>query len=335
MRIVLDGMGGDHAPESVVEGAVMASKEIEHQILITGPVDLINSELSKYEYDQNKILVIDATEVISCDEAPVRAVRSKKDSSLVVGINLVKDGKADAFISGGSTGAILAGGLFILGRIKGIDRPALASIYPILGKHASLLLDAGANAECKPNNLMEFGIMGSIYADKVLGYVNPKVGLVNIGTESQKGSMLTREAYQLLKTSPINFVGNVEARDVPKGACDVVVTDGFTGNVLLKLTEGFAWNTFRFMKNKFQEGKLSKLGAVLLVDKLRDMKKEFDYSEYGGAPILGVKGPILKMHGSSGALACKNAILKAIPYVEGDIVGIIENNVSTCVGEEE
>ena len=306
MKIILDGMGGDNAPASVVEGAVLASKEMEHEIVLIGQQELIEKELKKYKYDEKKISIVDAREVITNDEAPVRAVRSKKDSSIVKGINMVKSGEGDIFISAGSTGALLSGGLFILGRIQGIDRPALASVYPIIGGRASLLVDAGANSECKPNNLLEFGIMGNIYMEKVIGRENPKVGLVNIGSESKKGSTLTKAAYELLEQSDMNFIGNVEARDVPKGACDVIVTDGFTGNVILKLTEGLAWNILQVIKKKFTEGVKAKLGAALLIDKLGSLKQEFDYSSYGGAPILGVKGPILKMHGSSSANAVKN-----------------------------
>lgn len=327
MRIILDGMGGDNAPASVVEGAVLASKEIEHTITIVGKEELILDELTKYKYDEQKIEVINATEVISNDDAPVRAVRSKKDSSIVKGINMVKSGEGDIFISAGSTGALLAGGLFILGRIQGIDRPALASIYPIVGSEASLLVDAGANADCKPNNLLEFGMMGSIYMEKVIGRKNPRVGLVNVGAEAAKGSTLTKAAYDMLEQSHLNFVGNVEGRDVPKGACDVIVTDGFTGNIILKLTEGLAWNILQVIKRKFTEGVKAKLGAALLIDKLSGLKKEFDYSEYGGAPILGVKGPIVKMHGSSNANAVKNTILKGIPYVEEGVVDTIQNSV--------
>lgn len=327
MRIILDGMGGDHAPASVVEGAVLASKEIEHEIHIIGQEELIHAELAKYKYDTDKIFVINAREVISNEDAPVRAVRSKKDSSIVRGINMVKSGEGDIFISAGSTGALMAGGLFLLGRIQGIDRPALASVYPILGKKASLLLDAGANAECKPNNLLEFGIMGNIYMEKVLGRENPRVGLVNLGAEAAKGSTLTKAAYELLEQSHLNFVGNVEAREVPKGVCDVIVADGFTGNVILKLTEGLAWNILQVMKKKFTDGVKAKLGAALLLDKIGELKKDFDYSEYGGAPILGVKGPIVKMHGSSSANAVKNTILKGIPFVEGRVVETIQNSV--------
>ena len=327
MRIILDGMGGDHAPASVVEGAVLASKKIEHEICIIGQEELIHAELGKYKYDAAKITVIDAREVITNDDAPVRAVRSKKDSSIVKGINMVKNGEGDIFISAGSTGALMAGGLFLLGRIQGIDRPALASVYPIMGKKASLLLDAGANAECKPNNLLEFGIMGNIYMEKVLGRENPRVGLVNLGAEAAKGNTLTKAAYELLEQSHLNFIGNVEAREVPKGACDVIVADGFTGNVILKLTEGLAWNILQVMKKKFTDGVKAKLGAALLLDKIGELKKDFDYSEYGGAPILGVKGPIVKMHGSSSANAVMNTILKGIPFVEGNVVETIQNSV--------
>ena len=327
MKMILDGMGGDHAPASVVEGAVLALREMEHEIVLVGQEQLIKEELKKYKYDEKRISIVDAREVITNDEAPVRAVRSKKDSSIVKGINLVKSGEGDIFISAGSTGALLSGGLFILGRIQGIDRPALASIYPIIGGRASLLVDAGANSECKPNNLLEFGIMGNIYMEKVIGRENPKVGLVNIGSESKKGSTLTKAAYELLEQSDMNFIGNVEAREVPKGVCDVIVTDGFTGNVILKLTEGLAWNILQVIKKKFTEGVKAKLGAALLIDKLGGLKQEFDYSSYGGAPILGVKGPIVKMHGSSGANAVKNTILKGIPYVEGNVVGTIQNSV--------
>lgn len=327
MRIILDGMGGDNAPASVVEGAVLASKEINHEIVIVGKEELICAELKKYKYEASKITVVNATEVITNDDAPVRAVRSKKDSSIVKGINMVKSGEGDVFISAGSTGALLSGGLFLLGRIQGIDRPALASIYPIIGGKASLLLDAGANAECKPNNLLEFGIMGNIYMEKVIGRENPRVGLVNLGAESSKGNTLTKAAYELLEQSHMNFIGNVEAREVPKGACDVIVADGFTGNVILKLTEGLAWNILQTIKKKFTDGLKAKFGAALLIDKLGELKKEFDYSEYGGAPILGVKGPVVKMHGSSKAQAVKNTILKAIPFVEENVVETIQNSV--------
>lgn len=328
MRIILDGMGGDNAPGEIVKGAVEASKLIEDEIVIVGDGDKIEFQLKKYKYSDEKISVKHASEVIENDDAPVRAVRRKKDSSMVVGLNMVKSGEGDLFISAGNTGALMAGALFNLGRIQGIDRPAIASIYPILGtKKPSLLVDAGANSECKPSNLLEFAMMGSIYMEKVLGRENPKIGLVNLGVEETKGSTLTKAAFGLLEKSHLNFSGNIEAREVPLGGADVVVCDGFVGNVILKLTEGLAINIVNILKKKFTENARAKMGAVLLSKKLRSLKEEFDYTEYGGAPILGVKGPVVKMHGSSNANAVKNSILKAIPFAEENVVGIISESV--------
>jgi len=326
MRIILDGMGGDNAPAAVVEGAALASRLMKHEIVITGDREVILMELSKHKHEAGRIFIEHAPETITNDDAPVKAVRQKKDSSLVVGLTMLKEEKGDVFISGGNTGALMAGGLFILGRIPGIDRPAIASTYPIMGGTVSLLIDAGANAECKPNNLLEFAAMGSIYMEKVLGLKNPSVGLVNIGTEESKGTTVIKAAYELLTKSRLNFIGNVEAREVPKGACDVIVCDGFVGNVILKLTEGLAWSIFKLVKTKFTSGTVAKMGAVLLSGKLKELKKEFDYSEYGGAPILGVKRPVVKMHGSSSANGVKNTILKAIPFAEEDVVNMIQNS---------
>ncbi len=321
-------MGGDNAPEAIVEGAVNAVKEnSEIEISLVGNEDLLTSEIEKAGYTGDRISVTGAEEVITNDEAPVKAVRSKKDSSLVKGLRMVKEGEGDVFLSAGSTGALLAGGLLILGRVKGIDRPTLAAVYPVIGKQPSLLTDTGANAECKPNNLLEFGIMGSIYMEKVIGRANPTVGLVNNGTEEGKGTTLTKAAYEMLSRSHLNFIGNVEAREVPDGACDVIVTDGFTGNAIIKLTEGMGLMVLREMKRRFIATAKAKMGAMLLKDQLMGIKKEFNYAEYGGAPILGVKGGLLKMHGSSDALAVKQTILKAVPYVEQRVVETIENSV--------
>ena len=325
MKIVLDGMGGDNAPEEIVRGAVDAAKEMDHEIIIVGRERLIRGELGKYEYDKDQISVLNADEVIDMEDAPVKAVRTKKDSSMVKGLSMIRHGEGDMFISAGSTGALLAGGLFNVGRIRGIDRPAIASIYPVLGTDKySLLVDAGANAECRAENLVQFAYMGSIYMENVIGRKNPEVGLVNIGTEETKGSLLYKQVYQSLKKSSLNFIGNVEAREIPKGACDVIVCDGFTGNVILKLTEGLAWNIFKLIKTKLTSGIKAKMGALLLIDKMKEIKKEADYSEYGGAPILGLKGPVVKMHGSSSANAVKNTILKAVPYAENNVVDIIK-----------
>lgn len=329
MKIVVDAMGGDNAPVEIVKGAVEAADLTEHMIILVGDEPRIKEELEKYKQERWNISVVHAGEVINNEDAPVKAVRTKQDSSMVKGINMLKSGEADLFISAGNTGAIMAAGLFILGRIQGIDRPAIASTYPILGKGGvSLLVDSGANSECKPNNLLEFATMGSIYMEKVLDIKNPSVGLVNIGTEESKGTTVLKSAYELLaKSSSLNFVGNVEARDIPKGASDVLVCDGFVGNIILKLTEGLAWNILKLLKQKFTSGTIPKMGALLLSGKLKELRAEFDYSEYGGAPILGVKGAVVKMHGSSNANAVKNTIIKGIPYAETNVVQTIQNSV--------
>ncbi len=328
MKIIVDGMGGDNAPFEIVKGVVEAAALTEHHIILVGDEARINNELGKHKYKKEQISVVHASEVISNEDAPVKAVRTKQDSSMVKGINMLKRGEADLFISAGNTGAIMAAGLFILGRIQGIDRPAIASTYPILGKGGvTLLVDSGANSECKPNNLLEFAAMGSIYMEKVLNVNNPTVGLVNIGTEETKGTTVLKAAHELLSKSSLRFIGNVEARDIPKGYCDVSVCDGFVGNIILKLTEGLAWSILKLLKNKFTNGIIPKLGALLLSNKLKELKSEFDYSEYGGAPILGVKGAMVKMHGSSSANAVKNTILKGIPYAENNVVQTIQNSV--------
>lgn len=327
MKVLLDGMGGDNAPGEIVAGAILATKETDADIIIIGRENEIKESLKKQGYNGNQITVINADEVISTEEAPVKAVRTKKNSSIVKGLNMVKNGEADVFLSAGSTGALLAGGLFILGRIPGIDRPTLATIYPVIGRKPSVLVDTGANAECKPNNLLEFGIMGSIYMEKVLGRSNPTVGLVNNGSEEGKGTALTKATFEMLNKSKLNFIGNVESRDLPNGICDVIVTDGFTGNAIIKLTEGMGLMVLRELKRRFTADTKSKMGALLLKDQLKGIKKEFDYAEYGGAPLLGVKGAMLKMHGSSDATAVKQTILKSIPYVEENIVNTIQNSV--------
>ena len=332
MKIILDGMGGDNAPLEIVKGAVETSKLIEHEICIVGDEKQINEELKKYTYDEKKISVLHASEVIEPEESPVKAIRKKKDSSMVVGINQVKEGNGDVFISAGNSGAIMAGGLFILGRIEGIDRPALASTYPIMGKGVTLLIDSGANSECKSRNLVEFAAMGSIYMEKVLNVDNPRVGLVNMGTEEGKGTATLKETFSHLKDSKekghLNFIGNVEGRDVPKGACDVTVCDGFVGNVILKMTEGLAWQILKLLKTKFTDGILAKIGAMFLMSKMNELKTEFDYTEYGGAPILGVKGPLIKIHGSSTANAVRSSIERGIPFVENNVVDTIGKYVA-------
>ncbi|MDR0356979.1 MAG: phosphate acyltransferase PlsX [Clostridiales Family XIII bacterium] len=331
MRIILDGMGGDNAPREIVKGAAEISSLIDHEICIVGDEERIKSLLAEFEHDAKRISILHAPDVIGNEDSPVKAVRRKKDSSLVKGMEAVKNGEGDLFISAGNSGAIMSGGVFLLGRIRGIDRPAIGSTYPILGEGgASLLIDSGANAECKPQNLLQFAVMGSIYAKLVLEKRNPSVGLVNMGTEPGKGSAMVKDAFELLERSRngkanINFIGNVEARDVPIGICDVIVCDGFIGNVILKMTEGVALSISHLIRRKFSEGVLAKAGAALLYNKLGELKKAFDYTEYGGAPILGVKGAAVKLHGSSSAKAVRNGIARAIPFMEHNVVATIEN----------
>lgn len=327
MRIIIDGMGGDNAPQSVIKGAIAASSETDAELVLVGQEKVLSKALSKAGYSGDRISIVNAESVITNDEAPVKAVRQKKDSSIVVGLGMVKKGEGDVFISAGSTGALLAGGFFYLGRIQGIDRPTLATIYPVMGKQPSLLTDAGANAECKPNNLLEFATMGSIYMEKVMGRENPTVGLVNNGSEENKGTALTKAAHDMLEKSRLNFIGNVEARYLPEGACDVIVTDGFTGNAILKTTEGMGLIVLRELKRHFLSNVKTKMASLLLSKELMALKNEFNYTEYGGAPILGLKGGLIKMHGSSDENAVKQTILKAIPFIEGKVVDVIQNSV--------
>lgn len=336
MNIMIDGMGGDHAPEEIVKGAVQAAKEISGTVSIIGQEERINECLQALNWNGDNIEVVNATEVISNNESPAMAVRKKKDSSISKGMRMLKEGEVDAFISGGSTGALLSAGLLILGRIRGIKRPAIAAFFPKIGMNdTSLILDCGANAESRPEYLLQYGIMGSIFVEKVKGIENPEVMLLNVGAEEEKGDPLHKESFELLRNADINFKGNCEGRDVPFGCCDVVVTDGFSGNVFLKSSEGVALAVMKRIKQKMTEGLVAKVGALLSYNKLKEIKKEFDYSEEGGAPILGLKGPVLKIHGSSKANAVYNAILKAVPYVEQDVTALIENAITEKSSGEE
>ena len=336
MNIMIDGMGGDHAPEEIVKGAVQAAKKISGTVSIIGREERINECLQALNWNGDNIEVVNATEVISNNESPAMAVRKKKDSSISKGMRMLKEGEVDAFISGGSTGALLSAGLLILGRIRGIKRPAIAAFFPKIGMNdTSLILDCGANAESRPEYLLQYGIMGSIFVEKVKGIENPEVMLLNVGAEEEKGDPLHKESFELLRNADINFKGNCEGRDVPFGCCDVVVTDGFSGNVFLKSSEGVALAVMKRIKQKMTEGLAAKAGALLSYNKLKEIKKEFDYSEEGGAPILGLKGPVLKIHGSSKANAVYNAILKAVPYVEQDVTALIESAITEKSSGEE
>lgn len=281
MKIVIDGMGGDNAPKSNVEGAVNAIKEYQVDLIITGDKDLLEKEFSNYEFDRNKLEIVHTTEIIENEDKPVKAIRSKKDSSMVVALNLVKEGKADAIISAGNTGALLAGGLFVVGRIKGIDRPCLCSAIPNVKRGMTLIADCGANADCKPKNLVEFAAMSNIYSRKVLGLENPKVALANVGLEEGKGNDLVKRSYEEIKKLDLNFIGNVEAREVINAYTDIIICDGFTGNILLKSAEGVALSVMSLIKETFMASTKSKIGALLIKDDLRKLKSFIDYSEYG------------------------------------------------------
>lgn len=327
MKIVIDAMGGDNAPEAVVQGAVLAKREYGCEIVLVGDKAAIENILKQEDAMNDGIEVVHSSEVISNNESPTEAIRKKKDSSMVVGLNLLKDEKADAFISAGSTGALLAGGTFIVKRIPGVIRPALAPVVPSK-KGSFLLLDSGANAECKPQHLEQFAYMGSVYASKVLKKENPVVGIVNIGTEEEKGSKLVKESSQLIKNLGINFMGSIEARDIPSGTADVVVCDGFTGNVVLKLYEGMVETIFSILKKKMLETTRTKIGALLLKPVFKAFKKDYDYTEYGGAILLGLNKPVIKAHGSSNAKAIKNAVRQAINYVQANVVDEIKADIT-------
>ncbi|EOE7230680.1 phosphate acyltransferase PlsX [Clostridioides difficile] len=328
MKIVIDGMGGDNAPKSNVEGAVNAIKEYQVDLIITGDKDLLEKEFSNYEFDRNKLEIVHTTEIIENEDKPVKAIRSKKDSSMVVALNLVKEGKSDAIISAGNTGALLAGGLFVVGRIKGIDRPCLCSAIPNVKRGMTLIADCGANADCKPKNLVEFAAMSNIYSRKVLGLENPKVALANVGLEEGKGNDLVKRSYEEIKKLDLNFIGNVEAREVINAYTDIIICDGFTGNILLKSAEGVALSVMSLIKETFMASTKSKIGALLIKDDLRKLKSFIDYSEYGGAPLLGLNGGVIKAHGSSDAKAIKNAINQGIKFSKGKVVEDINQFIS-------
>ena len=306
-RVALDAMGGDNAPREIVKGAVEAvRKRKDIKVLLTGKEDVIRKELSAYTYPEEQIEIVNATEVIETAEPPVKAIRGKKDSSIVVAMKMVKKGEADAFVSAGSSGAVLVGGQVLVGRIKGVERPPLAPLIPTL-KGVSLLIDCGANVDARPSHLVQFAKMGSIYMESVMGKKNPTVGIVNIGAEEEKGNALVKETFPLLKECPdINFIGSVEARDIPYGAADVIVCEAFAGNIILKLYEGVAGALLK----KVKKGMLSALKGVL---------KDFDTSEYGGAPLLGLNGLVVKTHGSSKSKEVCNSIIQCVAFKEQKI----------------
>ncbi|MBQ9865649.1 MAG: phosphate acyltransferase PlsX [Lachnospiraceae bacterium] len=311
VRIAMDAMGGDNAPGEIIAGVIDALKEADDVIVyLVGKEDVIANELSKYSYDEKRIEVVHASEVIEMAEPPVMAVRRKKDSSIVKALHLVKDGTCDAFVSAGSSGAILVGGQLIVGRIPGVERAPLAPIIPT-EKGASLLIDCGANVDARAEQLVQFARMGSIYAENALGIDKPRVGIVNIGAEEEKGNALVKETIPLLKEcDDINFTGCVESRDIPFGAADVIVCEAFTGNAILKLYEGEATFILKALKRAMLSNMRSKLGALLLKPALKEVLKDFDVKQYGGAPLLGLNGLVVKTHGSAEAVEVRNSILQ-------------------------
>lgn len=327
MKIIIDTLGSDKGPSELIKGSIDALKEFGIDLLLVGDESFIKDELKNYSYDENKITILNASEEIKNTDEPALAIRRKKDSSMVIAMNALKDGLGDGLVSTGSTGALLAGGLFIVKRIKGIDRAALASVYPTV-KGQSFLLDMGANVECKPEYLNQFAMMGSIYCEEILNIKSPRVGLINIGVEEGKGDSLRKDSYELLKEGSLNFIGNYEARDIMTGNCDVMVCDGFTGNIILKATEGIAMSVGGVLKDNILGTIRGKLGALLLKPQLKELKNTLDYREYGGAPLLGIQKPIIKAHGSSDSLAFKNAIKQTITVIEKDIINIIESNIN-------
>lgn len=329
-RVVLDAMGGDNSPGEMVLGAVNAVKEKKNLVVyITGPEDKIKQELEQYEYPKEQIEVVHAPDEITCHDTPVNAIRSKKESSMVVGLKMVKEGKADGFVSPGNSGAILVGGQVLVGKMKGIERAPLAPLVPTVNG-VSLLIDCGANVDAKPSNLVQFAKMGSIYMEYVVGIEKPRVGLVNIGAEEEKGNALVKETFPLLKEcKDIHFIGSIEARDFPYGAADVVVTEAFVGNVMLKLTEGLASGLIQKVKEGMTATLFSTIGAAMVKKQLKNTLKSFDATEYGGAPLLGLNGLVVKIHGNATNKEVKNALFQVETFKEQDINGKIREYLLT------
>ncbi|MFV0498089.1 MAG: phosphate acyltransferase PlsX [Candidatus Fimivivens sp.] len=329
MNIVIDGFGGDHAPLEPLRGAAAAVAELGVSVTVTGDEAKLRECAQSNNIPLNNITFVHAATVIPVDEEPTKILKAYADCSLAVALALVAQGEAQAVVSAGSTGALLAGATFIVKRAKGVKRPAIGTLVPTAGGKFYLLVDAGANHDCRPEMLCQFAVMGTAYYEKIMGGASPRVGLINIGTEAHKGTDLYRQTHAMLKTADaLNFVGNIEARELPNNGCDVAVCDGFTGNVILKLSEGFATFFGGVLKDVFMANVATKLGALLVSKQIRAFKRAMDYKEYGGAPILGTAKPVIKAHGSSDAKAFKNAIRQAKFCVERDVCQSIEQGVA-------
>lgn len=324
MKIAVDGMGGDNAPQAIVEGVLLALEDFEN---IT--IDLYGDEqkMAPYLKKHNRLTIIHCSEVVEAEDDPARAVRRKKDSSMARMLDAVAEGKANACLSAGNTGALMAGGLFKVGRIEGVSRPALATTLPTMNGDGFLMLDLGANADAKAENLLQFAIMGDIYVKQVRAQKAPRIGLLNIGTEDKKGNELTKSAFTMLKEADFNFKGNVEARELLNGVADVVVTDGFTGNMVLKTIEGTAGTIFKMLKETLFSTTKTKIAAALVKNDLKQLKDKMDYTEYGGAALFGLKAPVIKAHGSSNARAIYSAIRQATIMVEHEVCETIAKTI--------
>lgn len=336
IKVAVDAMGGDNAPAEVVKGAIDAvTQRPDIKVYLVGQQDVVKEELAKNSYAGSQIEVVHADEVIETAEPPVMAIRKKKQSSIVIGMNMVKHQEADAFVSAGSSGAILVGGQVIVGRIKGVERPPLAPLIPT-EKGVSLLIDCGANVDARASHLVQFAKMGSIYMENVMGVKNPKVAIVNIGAEEEKGNALVKETFPLLKNCPdINFVGSIEAREIPHGEADVIVCEAFVGNVILKLYEGVGATLISKVKQGMMTSLRSKIGALLVKPALKKTLKSFDASEYGGAPLLGLNGLVVKTHGSSKAKEVSTSIIQCVTFKEQQINEKIRKNIGISPMEEE
>lgn len=313
MKILLDAMGGDNAPLETVKGAAEAARDFDAEIILVGDENAISDVAVKYEIDLSGIRIVHANSAITMEDSPLTVVREKRDSSMTVGLKMLAAGEADAFVSAGNTGALITGATLIVKRIFGINRPGIASILPL--ENPVLLLDSGANLTVTSDNIVQFAFMGAKYMEKIYGIDRPRIGQLNNGTEYNKGNALQIESYQLLSESGLNFVGNVEAKEVPFGVCDVLVTDGFSGNIFLKSVEGMSKFLMEMLKDILKTNIITKMSTLTMKEKIRDIKKRFDSSEHGGAPILGVTRPVIKAHGSSDAKAIRNAVKQAISFV--------------------
>lgn len=329
VKVALDAMGGDNAPVEIIKGGVDAINENSKvKVFFVGQEEVIKAELAKYTYNAQQAEIVNATEIIETAEPPVMAIRKKKDSSIVKAMTMVREGTCDAYVSAGSTGATLVGGQVIVGRLKGVERPALAPLIPT-ETGVSLLIDCGANVDAKPSHLVQYAKIGSVYMENIMGIKNPRVGIVNNGAEEEKGNALVKETFPLLKNCPeINFVGSVEARDIPKGIVDVIVCEAFVGNVVLKLYEGVGATLIKKVKTGMMTNLRSKIGALLVKPALKETLKSFDLEQYGGAPMLGLNGLVVKTHGSSKAVEVKNSIMQCVTFSEQNINEKIEDIIS-------